>query len=142
MFMVVKFGKFNGDIRQITKLMTDVVEVTGTLRDKCDVLTPELLVKTDVREFNYVYIDEFKRYYYVKDIVQYRQGMWVCQLKVDVLMSYRDSILEFSGVVSRLNASDYVNGASVFDSRDLHERIDWSDKLALGSHILVAKGGH
>ena len=59
MFMVVKFGKFNGDIRQITKLMTDVVEVTGTLRDKCDVLTPELLVKTDVREFNYVYIDEF-----------------------------------------------------------------------------------
>ena len=140
--MVVKFGKFNGDVRQITKLMTDVVEVSGTLRDKCDVLTPELLVKTDVREFNYVYIEEFKRYYYVKDIVQYRQNMWVCQLKVDVLMSYRDSILEFNGLVSRLNDSDYVNGASVFDSRDLHERIDWGDKLTLGSHILVAKGGH
>lgn len=140
--MIVKFGKFSGDIRQITKLMTDVVEVTGTLRDKCNVLTPELLVKTDVREFNYVYIEEFKRYYYVKDITQYRQGMWVCQLKVDVLMSYRDSILEFNGIVSRLNDSDYVNGASVFDTRDLHERIDWGDKLSLGSHILVAKGGH
>jgi hypothetical protein len=140
--MIVTFGKFNGDVRQITKLMTDGVEVTGTLRDKCDVLNPELLVKTDVRKFNYVYIEEFKRYYYVKDITQYRQGMWVVKLKVDVLMSYRDAILEFNGVVSRLNGSDYVNGASVFDSRDLHQRIDWDDELKLGSHILVAKGGH
>jgi hypothetical protein len=140
--MIVTFGKFNGDVRQITKLMTDGVEVTGTLRDKCDVLNPELLVKTDVRKFNYVYIEEFKRYYYVKDITQYRQGMWVVKLKVDVLMSYRDAILEFNGVVSRLNDSDYVNGASVFDSRDLHQRIDWDDELKLGSHILVAKGGH
>jgi hypothetical protein len=140
--MIVKFGKFNGDVRQITKLMTDTVEVTGTLRDTCDVLNPELLVKTDVRKFNYVYIEEFKRYYYVKDITQYRQGMWVVKLKVDVLMSYRDAILEFNGVVSRLNDSDYVNGASVFDSRDLHQRIDWDDELKPGSHILVAKGGH
>lgn len=140
--MIVKFGKFNGDVRQIDKVMSDTVEVSGTLRDQCDVLNPELLVKTDVRNFNYVYIEEFKRYYYVKDITQYRQGMWVCKLKVDVLMSYKDSILEFSGVVSRLNGSDYVNGASVFDSRDLHQRIDWDDELKLGSHILVAKGGH
>lgn len=140
--MVIKFGNFNGDSRQITKLMTNIVEVTGTLRDKCDILNPELLVKTDIRNFNYVYIEEFNRYYYVKGVTQYRQGMWVVKLKVDVLMSYKDAILEFSGVVSRLNDSDYVNGASVFDSRDLHQRIDWNDELKLGSHILVAKGGH
>lgn len=140
--MVIRFSKFSGDNRQLTKVVSDEIEVQGTLRDKCDLITPQLLVKVDVREYNYVYIPEFKRYYYVKGVTVYRTGVYVVDLKVDVLMSYRDSILEFSGVVSRLNGTDYVNGVSTFDARDLHERIDWSDSLKLGSHILVAKGGH
>lgn len=140
--MVIDLYKFNGDKREISKELTDRLTVSGTLKDKCNLITPEVLIKTDPREYNYAYIAEFNRYYFVKDITVYRQGLWVLQLKEDVLMTYKDSILEWSGIVSRLNTTDYVNGASVFDSRDLHQRIDWQDKLSLGSHILVAKGGH
>lgn len=140
--MKLVFGKFNGDKRELNKTITDPLEVTGVLRDQSNLINPEFLVKTDIREYNYCTIEEFGRSYYIRDIDIYRQGLWVAKLKEDVLMSYKDEILELTGIVSQLNATDYVNGSSVFDSRDLHSRIDWADKLELGSHILVAKGGH
>lgn len=140
--MKLVFGKFVGDKRQLSKSITDTVEVTGVLRDQSNLLNPEFLVKTDMRDYNYCTIDEFDRCYYIRDVDIYRQGLWVVKLKEDVLMSYKDEILGLTGIVSQLNATDYVNGSSLFDSRDLHLRINWDDKLELGSHILVAKGGH
>lgn len=140
--MVIELCKYNGDKRRINKTLEGNTEVQGTLRDKCNLINPEIMIKTDPREFNYVYIEEFGKYYYIKDVTSYRQGMWVMQLKEDVLMTYGTQILNWTGVVSRLNGADYVNGSSVWDSRDLHQRIDWDDELKLGSHILVAKGGH
>lgn len=140
--MKLVFGKFVGDKRELNKTITDAVEISGVLRDQSNLLNPEFLVKTDMRDYNYCTIEEFGRCYYIRDVDIYRQGLWVVKLKEDVLMSYKDEILGLTGIVSQLNATDYVNGSSVFDSRDLHLRINWDDKLELGSHILVAKGGH
>lgn len=140
--MKLIFGKFIGDKRELNKTITDTIEVSGALRDQSNLLNPEFLVKTDIRNYNYCTIEEFNRCYYIKDIDNYRQGLWVIRLKEDVLMTYKDEILGLTGIVSQLNATDYVNGSSIFDSRDLHTRIDWDEKLELGSHILVAKGGH
>lgn len=140
--MKIIFYKFSGDKRNINKTLTDSFELEGVLRDQSNLLVPQIMVKSDIRDYNYCYIEEFKRYYYINDIDSYRNGLWVVKLKVDVLMSYKDKIMELTGIVSRLNETDYVNASSVFDSRDLHERIDWDDELKVGSYILVAKGGH
>lgn len=140
--MKIIFYKFCGDKREISKTLTDDLELEGVLRDQSNLLSPQIMVRSDIREYNYCYIDVFGRYYYINDIDSYRNGLWVVKLNVDVLMSYKDSILNLRGIVSRLNETDYVNDSSVFDSRDLHERIDWDDELKLGSYILVAKGGH
>lgn len=140
--MKIIFYKFIGDKRELNKELNDDFELEGVLRDQSNLLCPQIMVKHDIREYNYCYIEDFKRYYYINDIDSYRNGLWVIRLKNDVLMSYKDKILELSGIVSRLNETDYVNESSVFDSRDLHVRIDWGDELKLGSYILVAKGGH
>lgn len=140
--MKIIFYKFIGDKRELNKELNDDFELEGVLRDQSNLLCPQIMVKHDIREYNYCYIEDFKRYYYINDIDSYRNGLWVIKLKNDVLMSYKDKILELSGIVSRLNETDYVNESSVFDSRDLHVRIDWGDELKLGSYILVAKGGH
>lgn len=140
--MKIIFYKFTGDKRNINKVLSSSFELEGVLRDQSNLLVPQIMVKHDIREYNYCYVEEFNRYYYINDIDSYRNGLWVIKLKVDVLMSYKDKILELSGIVSRLNETDYVNASSVFDSRDTHERIDWGDELKLGSYILVAKGGH
>lgn len=138
--MTIKFYKFSGDEREINKDLTDELDLDGTLRDQANILTPQIGLKTDVSQYNYCYIPEFSRYYYIKEITQYRNNIWIINLKIDVLMSYKDEILNLSGIVSQLNESSYINGSGLYDVRDTHERIDWGDKLVLGSYVMVVRG--
>ena len=50
---------------------------------------------------NYIYIPEFNRYYFITDIVSVRTNMWRLNMHVDVLMSYKDSILKQNAFVTR-----------------------------------------
>lgn len=55
--------------------------------------------------YNYVYIREFDRYYFVQDIT-YNMGVWLVSCVVDVLGSYKEDILNSYQYVLR-SASDY-----------------------------------
>ena len=46
---------------------------------------------TSLPAYNYAYIANFKRYYFIQNIV-YDRGIWVLSLSVDVLASYRPAI--------------------------------------------------
>lgn len=58
----------------------------------------------DPNGFNYAYIDEFKRYYFIDDIA-YGLGVWEISLSIDVLASHRASILASSQYVRRAQSS-------------------------------------
>lgn len=83
--------------------------VTGTEYD-CKILNPSSIInptlelqKTDsnlIYEFNYAYIPTFKRYYFVNDIVSFR-NLWRISLTVDVLATYRTDIYNSSQYVLR-----------------------------------------
>lgn len=55
---------------------------------------------TKVPEYNYAYIADFKRYYYVTDWV-FVSGMWRAALTVDVLATYKSEILQSTQYVAR-----------------------------------------
>ena len=55
--------------------------------------------------YNYAYIAEFGRYYFINDW-QYNMGVWTATLSVDVLASFKTGIGALSKYVSR-SASDY-----------------------------------
>ena len=60
----------------------------------------------DLFECNYAYIPDFHRYYFIDD-VQYNNPIWVFNLTVDVLATYKDDIL---------NSRQYVlRSSSTFD---------------------------
>ena len=76
-----------------TKLPTEGVNIPCVLKDECFVTSPVLELKTAERPtYNYAYIADFGRYYYVNDWTYYR-GIWSCNLSVDVLTSWRSNIL-------------------------------------------------
>ena len=50
---------------------------------------------------NYAYIADYQRYYYVDSVTVGRNGMYVVQLSVDVLMTYADAIKNLSATISR-----------------------------------------
>lgn len=118
-FQVI-FYKFSKKINSTEKptlalepntLFSDVV-----LKDDTNVLNPTLLIKSSFIDLsngkfytpNYVYIEEFKRYYYVVNMT-WVKGAWQIQCKVDVLASYKDEIGAQSLYVTRSSAQSDGN---------------------------------
>ena len=62
------------------------------------------LKHSDPTAFNYAYIADFKRYYFINDI-RYDSGLWILQLNVDVLATYKTSIGSTSGYITRSASS-------------------------------------
>ena len=95
-----------------TKLPTEGVTIPCVLKDACSVVSPVLEIKTATQpDYNYAYISDFGRYYYVTEWI-YDKGIWSCSLSVDVLTSWRDEIkatkaqVLFSSSLYNMNAVD------------------------------------
>ena len=73
----------------------------GTLKESTSITNPVITIRYNYPTFNYVYIEEFNRYYYVEDIVSINYDLWELHLSVDVLMSYKDGILNTTGFIER-----------------------------------------
>lgn len=88
------------------KLPTDGTSINCVLKDDCSILSPTLELKTVNRpNYNYAYIADFGRYYYVSDWSYFR-GLWTCTLSVDVLTSWRANILNTTAYVE-YSSSNY-----------------------------------
>lgn len=63
------------------------------LKEGTSVLNPVLKIKgdTNLKAYNYAYIPDFKRYYFVQD-ASYNPPYWELSLTVDALSSWRDAI--------------------------------------------------
>lgn len=89
--------------RNSTKVpSTDVsTETVCYLKDRTSILKPTLTIQGGTPTFegktfpdyNYCYIEEFHRYYYIVDITSVSALVWDITCEVDVLASYRENIL-------------------------------------------------
>lgn len=76
--------------------------VSGTFRDETSIT--DMVINFEyagVVDFNYVYIPIFNRYYFVNDVTSIRNNLWSVSLSVDVLMTYKDAIINCKGFVDR-----------------------------------------
>lgn len=73
----------------------------GVLKEPCSITSPRLMLLAWHREYNYVYIEEFNRYYFVEDVTYLSNTRVMVQLQVDVLASYRPAILTTNAYVIR-----------------------------------------
>lgn len=78
------------------------------LLDLSGILTPTLqLTGRNPTIYNYAYIEEFKRFYFVSNW-RYNLGLWTCELQVDVLASWEADIKSSALYVLR-SASKWDN---------------------------------
>lgn len=100
--MNLTFYKNQSEKNKIGKNLTDAKDVTGTLRENCDILNPSILVEySTYPDYNYIFIPEFKRYYFITNIVSVRFGLWQITAHVDVLESYKEDIKAQSAIIAR-----------------------------------------
>lgn len=71
--------------------------------DNIDILNPELIIdyKPGIIEYNYCYIPDFKRYYFVNNITLQPGKRAILSCHVDVLMTYQIQILNSYATVIR-----------------------------------------
>mgnify|MGYP007106264612 FL=1 len=103
MAFTISLFKTNSENNRVVKTLTDEKQLSGELRNQTSVLNPSIRIESadNISAYNYAYISEFGRYYYITDIVSVRTNCWVVSLRCDVLMSYKDEIKTITGVVVR-----------------------------------------
>lgn len=102
--MSATFYMCKSDIRYRSKELEVVYsDVDLTYIDTTDLGEPVIKLgkNIDPLRFNYVYIPEFNRYYYVKTPPKFEAGFYRVELKSDVLMSFWDYIKNQNVIVSR-----------------------------------------
>ena len=102
--MDIKLYHCSSDPRVVTKNISDMVSYnSATARDAFDVMGGSIIIATssDLSDYNYAYITDVGRYYYITDITVLRDGVWQLTLAVDVLMTYNAAIRALHGTVDR-----------------------------------------
>lgn len=78
---------------------------SGTMRASISALRPVIDVEISntlgIMQANYAYIQEFGRFYFIRNKTNVLNNLWRFELEEDVLMSYYGAILETNGVVER-----------------------------------------
>lgn len=100
-----KFNKKLNSTKDPVNHVADAqVNVEGHFRIPTSVTNPviELSENNNVNfyEYNYVYIQEFKRFYFIGNMATY-QNIWSMYLKEDLLATYHDSIQESTQYILR-----------------------------------------
>lgn len=95
----------SSEVNKIGKSLTSQGWFTGTLRGECSVMNPTVQLSgfsaSDVDDVNYMYIEDFGRFYFVNDIRSIRNGLWEISGHVDVLETYSTQILANSAIIQR-----------------------------------------
>lgn len=94
MAFTISLFKTASENNRVVKVLTDEKQLSGELRNQTSVLNPKIRIESEenIAGYNYCYIPEFGRYYYIVDIMSVRTRVWEVSMRCDVLMSYKDEI--------------------------------------------------
>lgn len=84
-----------------TSYIEEVAKIEGTFRTDVSVVNPTIRLELEDLEFNYVYLDSLKRYYFVTGMDYIGKNLWDVHLHCDVLMTYKDAIKDCTAFVDR-----------------------------------------
>lgn len=137
-----------GSERQaIRKALQNELELIGSLRGESSVINPSFLIEIDnPSQYNYCFIPEFNRYYFITNITSVRTRIWRIDCNVDVLMSFQAQILNLDVIVSDDSLPDtetyFVGDQWQTLVKTKTDVINFpSGLLDTGEYILITSGG-
>ena len=147
MAMTIKLYHNDSDKRTVNKTLTNEGALTGAvIIDDTTILEPRLKVRDNgiiTVQYNYCYIADFKRYYYITNITV-SNGYIIIDCAVDVLMSYADEIKACTGIIKRQeNLCNYYLDDEKYKSYE-YSRIQtklFPNGFTTNSFVLTIAGG-
>ncbi len=92
------------DNEKVNKTLGTAKEFTSsTIKEQTDVTNITLRIQTtdNLSGYNYAYVSEYGRYYFIDKIETTPTGYWVLSCRCDVLMSFKTQLLDLKGTVTR-----------------------------------------
>lgn len=101
--MTITLYSISDDPRNVSKTLGTGTDASGTARGSFPVTggAVEIQSAANLNKFNYAYIAETGRYYFIEKIDVLRHDLYVLNLRVDVLMSYAAQIRSLTGTINR-----------------------------------------
>lgn len=146
--MVIDLYINSSENNRVNKVLSGKFEMTGTLRGETNVVNPEIMIEhANPTGYNYAFIPEFNRYYFINEFTAIRNGLWRVRLVVDVLETYKSQIKQMPAIIDKQqnkgNSNLYLNdGSYVIDSRSYNTILNFSGGFNdSGKFILITAGG-
>ena len=142
--MQIKLYNNSSPTNKIQKSITSVLDVSGALRGETDIVNPTIRIyAANLPYFNYAYIPEFHRYYYLRNVRAVRNEIFEITLHSDALMSF--DLSKVAGVITESEnlGNNYLNGRQFVRSvKSKTDIINFpSGLLDSGEYILITAGG-
>ena len=102
--MEIKLYKCADDRRVLSKALSGAVTKTCVIKDdNISILSPRVQIAqfSAFRSYNYAYIPDYGRYYYIDDIAVDLGGLLTLSLSVDVLQTYAADIRATKALIYR-----------------------------------------
>ena len=102
--ITINLYNVSDDNEKIDKTLGTAKSFTNcSIKEQTDVTNITLRIQTtdNLSAYNYAYVSEYGRYYYIDRIETTPTGYWVLSCRCDVLMSFKSDILNLKGTVTR-----------------------------------------
>ena len=134
---------------KLNKTITLLIEKNVKLKNETNIIRPTIILTGDIsNNMNYVYIPKFNRYYYIVDKKSINNEMYEIYLEVDVLMSFKEIILNLHCIIDKQqdlsNINKYYNdGSFIVSSKEFIKTINFPNGFnENGEFILITAGGN
>lgn len=140
--MTLTLYRCNNHRNRIDKTLENGLDLTGTMKNSLDVDT----ISVDVAgyepvsfDYNYCYIPELKRYYFIGTPIVLPNGVITLPLECDVLMSFKSSIENIIGTVgTEQGANPYFSGYdTAHDVRPNTEKYEFENNFNEDGNIIM-----
>lgn len=103
MSITIKLQYNASEQEKVTKSVSDVVVLSGTLKEQTSITDPVILIEHSgtLPACNYMTIEAFGRSYFITGIESVRTGLWRISAHVDVLSTYAAQIRQNTAVIRR-----------------------------------------
>ena len=141
--------------KSLTPLLTETqqgqtvdVGLTGTLLDDCSIIDPiisidqSLLSASNIADMNYAYIDEFKRYYFIRNKV-FKGRLIEISMHCDVLTTYKAQVRALPAIIARQekNYNLYLQDGMIKTYANPHVEIKQFPSGFSGYHFIFSVVG-
>lgn len=144
--MTITFYTFSKK-RNSTAQPTGGTSYTGNLTQESGIVSPSVIMEfgNTAPAYNYAYITEFGRYYWITEITSIGGGLWRVSMTVDVLATYKSDIGAASKYILRsASAFDgtivdmkYPTRTGFADKQIISISSGWSQLPSLGYYVVA-----